>query len=92
MWRFWNAASIVDLRQRRDEQDHVPGLLDGHLVLDCLLSPAVDLSVRVRIRAEIVRSERELPRARRRVLEHRNQHAARKLGAEQEETAATSGR
>ncbi len=48
-------------RNAGNHQKHVPALLDRHLIGLCLLPAAVDLSVRVRVRPQIVRSESEFP-------------------------------
>ena len=53
--------AAVDLREAGHAQQHVAALLDRHLALLGLLAAAVDLTVGERVRAEVVRREREFP-------------------------------
>ena len=67
------------MRQRRCQDQHVAALLHRHLVVLGSLPAAVDLAVRLRIRPQVVRGEREPPPLEFRVLEDglklRAQHA-----------------
>ena len=67
------------------QDQHVPGLLDRHLVDLGPLAAAVDLAVGQGVGAQVVRCERELPAARGRVAQHRDQRRLGQRRAEQQE-------
>src|SRR5580692_9515616 len=77
--QFWPEAlcescAVLHSSESVYQDDHVPALFHGHLVLLCLLAPAVKLSVSQRIHAQIMRSEGELPALwNRSILQHRKQ-------------------
>jgi len=67
------AGMALYLGQRGDHQKHVTSFLGRHLILFAMLPSAIHLAVRLRIGAEVVRRERELPARHRRIVQDRPQ-------------------
>ena len=72
-------------RDHGRDDEHVARLLDRHLVLLGLLAAAVDLAVGLRIRAQVVRGEGELPPRRGGVVEHRRDRGLQQFVVQQHE-------
>jgi len=64
-------AKLETARQRGQEDQHIAALFHRHLVLLGALAAAVDLSVGLRVGAQIVRREGEAPAVHARVIHHR---------------------
>ena len=73
------------LRDGADQEQQVAALLDGHLVVLAALAAAIDLAVGVRIGAEVVRREGELPALARGVVHERHEERLGQRRAEEQE-------
>ena len=75
----------LNLCQRGQQDKHITGLLDGHLVGFGPLAAAVNLPIGLRISAEIMGSKRPTPARGGRVIQNRYQHRFGQRGAKEKE-------
>jgi hypothetical protein len=69
--------------ERGQQDQHIAAFFNGHLVVFSLFASAIDLPIRQRIGAEIMRRERKSPAWRFGVIENRLQHPLQQRRAKQ---------
>ena len=73
----------LDVRQGSQQNQHIAAFFHRHLIFFRRLAPAVNLAVRLRIRAEIVRGKGPLPTSHAGVIKHRSKLRFEQRGTEE---------